>query len=71
MPHGILPIRPPQHARAPIFPVKFVLGGKIIADPFGHDPLLTPARLPAGVSPHPFADVPTAFEQGATLDVVQ
>ena len=44
--------------------------GKIIRQPFGHDPLLTPVRIPAGVNPHPFSSDPIAFEPGATLDVV-
>jgi len=65
----IAPIRPPQHEQAPRFSVQFVLNGKIIRQPFGHDPLMTPVRIPAGVNPHPFSSDPIAFEPGATLDV--
>lgn len=36
----------------------------------GHDPLLTPAHLPVGTDPEPFADRPINFETGIRLDVI-
>ena len=66
---GIPAIRPPLPA--PRFPTPFVRMGKIIHQPFGDDPLMTPVRLPAGVNPDPYSTVPVAFEPGATLNVLQ
>jgi len=69
MSRRIAPIRPPQPA--PRFPTPFVRNGKIIREPFGHDPLMTPVRLPAGVNPRPYSSDPIAFEPERTLDVVR
>ncbi len=53
----------PQLAQKIIFP-------KLI-NIFGHDPLLTPQRLPVGDVAHPFADVKFTFQSGAVVDVKQ
>lgn len=37
----------------------------------GHDPLLTPRRLPHGERAEPFREIPFVFEAGAKLDIVQ
>ncbi|MBI3863766.1 MAG: hypothetical protein HY290_17905 [Planctomycetia bacterium] len=46
---------------------KIILPKRIKA--LGHDPLMTPLRLPYGVSPSPFATKDIHFGKGARLDV--
>ena len=64
------PIRPVHQsfARQPRLVQKIYFPKHV--DTLGHDPLLTPARLPVGDHPSPFADQPTHFGSGMLVDVV-
>ncbi|HEY3968718.1 MAG TPA: hypothetical protein VGM05_29490 [Planctomycetaceae bacterium] len=66
-------IKPAYHLRprpSQPQPVQQISFPKLI-NIFGHDPLLTPQRLPFGEVAHPFADVKITFESGAVVDVKQ
>lgn len=59
--------QPPRHFDPVLRKIIF----RTMINIFGHDSLLTPARLPPGVSLHPFADLPFDPQVGGWLDVWQ